>query len=286
MRRILTSTNTVIEGIDPSDEDAYVTTVNAALPNADRETYSLDGIGQKEYHIAVVPYTDPIQHGPRFAVYYTDPDHTEITDHDTCLAAEREYENLVVAGMENFGGEYDEDGVEIPAFEVTDVDPNLVAAHRAAEQAELDRRQAQADADHKALQRAVAVTGVVDTWDATHGGRGGITEASRRLGIDKATVSALVKKARTGAGIEPPLRRYGWELTRPLSPMAHAAGTVYAPDLEQASILAFAASGTELFDGPRDDAWSLAVDRAGKPAPLDGWIAYNEGETHYVTPSA
>ncbi|MFI6986012.1 MarR family transcriptional regulator [Embleya sp. NPDC050154] len=284
MHRILSSTTTTIDGIDPAHEDTYVAAVQAELPHATRETYSLDGIGQKEYHIAVVPYTDPIQDSPRFAVYYTDPAHTEISDHDTYLDAEREYENLVIAGIENYDTEVDEDGNEIPAYAETDVEPSVVAAHRAAEKAEAARREAQADAEAKAMQRAVAVAGLVDAYDAIER-RGGLTEAARRLGLEKATVSALVKKARTGTGAESPARRYNWELTAPMMGVAHSAGSVYAPDLEQASILAFAASGTEPFDGSRDDAWTLAVDRAGKAAPLGGWISYNEGETHYVTPT-
>lgn len=207
MYRVLSSTNTAITGIDPADEDTYVTAVRAALSAAARRTRSLDEtIQEEEEHYAVVEYTDPIDGTTRWAVYYEDDAHVEIADHDGnaagYLAAERAYEDYVVTGISNTPIETDDDGRVLPAYAETDVDPRVVAAHRAAEKAETDWRAAQAEADDKAGMRAAAVAALVDTI----GGRGAVTEAARRLRRSKPIVSDLVKKARDAGAGQPEYR--------------------------------------------------------------------------------
>lgn len=203
MFRVIRSTVQGLD-IDQDQAEAFEQAIDTALNagGAVRETYGLDDIGQKEYHIALLPYTDPDgEH--RWAVLNSGP--AEVDWQDTCDLAEAvaAYEDEVRDTTAGAMPEYDDEGDELPLWNVSDVkgiaardeqdgdDHSNTARLTDAEWAHAEFTSAE-DEYHKAAQRRqVAFARVIDGW-----GRGGQAVLARRVGLKEPTVKALADRGR------------------------------------------------------------------------------------------
>lgn len=117
LRNILSDVTSI--DVTPEHAEKIETLLEDALRSADRETYSLDEIGQKEYLSAVITYTDPATGDTRYGIYDADGATRELEDTEDEDEAHARYEELVRARAENL--DRDEDGAEI-GFDASDVD--------------------------------------------------------------------------------------------------------------------------------------------------------------------
>ncbi|MFB7763624.1 hypothetical protein [Streptomyces xiamenensis] len=88
--------------------------------NEVRETYSLDDIGQKEYHIALLPYTEP-SGAHRWAVLESGPTESDWADTDDLDEALATYERAVYDATRVSEPDIDEAGNELPVWAYSDV---------------------------------------------------------------------------------------------------------------------------------------------------------------------
>lgn len=203
MLRVINST---VQGIDIDDEqaEAYEDAINAALKARDqvRETFSLDEIGQKEYHIALLPYTDPAG-AHRWAILDSGPTETDWQDTDDLDEAIATYEEWVRAATAGAMPQYDEDGAEKPLWDESDVEGvpakeesdggshNDTARMIDAQWAHEEFNAAEQSYQQATQRRQVAFAKVIDSW-----GRGGQAILANRVELRDPTVKAIADKGR------------------------------------------------------------------------------------------
>lgn len=208
--RVISST---VQGLDiaAEAEDAFREAVDKG--RTVRETYSLDSIGQKEYRIALVGYTDPADGAGRWAVVYDNPSESDWADTADLDEAVAEYERQVRDEAVLLEPTYDDEGntVRPAGFDYSDVEDVdvvgggtygawrltalAVEARWAGEHLAAVQEEAARAVEAAAGARAVAVTRLVDTF-----GRGGQMYAKDALGISQPTVADLVKRGRALLG--------------------------------------------------------------------------------------
>lgn len=203
MVRVIHST---VQGLDIDDEQAddFFNAVDAALKARDqvRETFSLDEIGQKEYHIALLPYTDPAG-AHRWAILDNGPAETDWQDTDDLDEAIATYEEWVRAATSGAMPQYDEDGAEKPLWDESDVEGvsakeqydggsnNDTARMIDAQWAHEEFNAAEQSYQQATQRRQVAFAKVIDSW-----GRGGQAILANRVELRDPTVKAIADKGR------------------------------------------------------------------------------------------
>ncbi|MFF8618295.1 hypothetical protein [Streptomyces sp. NPDC015350] len=205
MLRVIRST---LQGLDiDEDLDAeFEEAVNRVLAahGEVRETYSLDGIGQKESQIALVPYTDP-DGKHRWAVLYGDPAEVDWQDTDDLDEAITLYEQLVRDTTSGATPDYDKEGDERPAWEYSDV--SGVSAHEQADGQDGTTQARMIDAQwaheeftaaeeeyKRATQlRQTRFARAVDAY-----GWGGQAALAARVDLKEPTVKSLAARGRAG----------------------------------------------------------------------------------------
>lgn len=203
MLRVIRSSIQGID-IDVDQEDDFEAAIDAALGRRDevRETFSLDEIGQKAYHLAVMPYTDPNgEH--RWIVFDSGPsecDFQDTNDLDEAIAAYEEWVRGATAGAMP---SYNRDGEEIPIWDETDVEgisakemydgasKNQAARLIAAEWAHEQFSQAEESYQQATQRRQIAFAKMIDSW-----GRGGQAVLAKRVDIKEPTVKVIADKGR------------------------------------------------------------------------------------------
>lgn len=190
--------------IGDDHEDAYSEAVAEVMSRGDqvRKTYSLDGIGQEEFSIAVLPCKDPAG-GRRWVLAHTDPGTVDWQDTDDLDEAIALYEETVRETTKGALPVCDEEGNELPQWDKTDVegvsarevtsgaDANAAArmidaqwAHE--EVTELERRSREA-----VRRRQLAFARAADAI-----GRGGQARLTARSGLREPTVARIVAAGR------------------------------------------------------------------------------------------
>ena len=203
MLRVINST---VQGVDIDDEqaEAYEDAVNAALKARDqvRETFSLDEIGQKDYHIALLPYTDPAG-AHRWAILDSGPSETDWQDTDDLDEAIATYEEWVRAATSGAMPQYDEDGAEKPLWDESDVEGvpaeeqcdggshNDTARMIHAQWAHEEFNAAEQSYQQATQRRQIAFAKVIDSW-----GRGGQAMLANRVDLKDPTVKTIADKGR------------------------------------------------------------------------------------------
>lgn len=190
--------------IDDDHEDAYAEAVAEALSRGDqvRETYSLDGIGQEESGIAVLPCKDPAG-GRRWVLAYTDPGTVDWQDTDDLDEAIALYEETVRETTEGALPVCDEEGNELPQWDKTDVEgvsarevtsgadgnaaARMIDAQWAHEAFTADEERYQ----QSARRRQIAFARMVDS-----SGRGGQARLAARTDLSEPTVKRIVETGR------------------------------------------------------------------------------------------
>ncbi|MFI8792647.1 hypothetical protein [Streptomyces sp. NPDC055105] len=203
MLRVIRSTVQGLD-IDPDLEDAFAEAIQTALDNRDqvRETFATDDAGQKDYHLALLPYTDPTG-AHRWAVLDSGPSEVDWQDTDDLEEAIAAYEEWVRGATDGAVPDHDDEGNEKPLWDESDVDGikaeetlngdsanqtarmlDAVWAHEAFPAAEEAYRQA-------TQRRQVAFARVIDSW-----GRGGQAMLGSRIKLSEPTVKAIADKGR------------------------------------------------------------------------------------------
>ena len=211
MLRVIRSTVQAID-IDTDLEDAFDQAIEAGITM--RETYSTDSIGQKEYRIQLLAYTDPTG-AHRWAVTYDNPSEADWQDTRDLTEAITLYEQTVRDEADGMGERYEEDpedpsgpGELKDPFDSTDV-PGVRGYEAGAEESGnnsalvLDAKwwneeytAAKDAADALEKPRRAAIAAAVDAH-----GRGGQTFVAKALGIGQPTVNDLARRGRAeGAG--------------------------------------------------------------------------------------
>jgi hypothetical protein len=204
MLRVIRSSIQGID-IDADQEDDFEAAIDAALGRRDevRETFSLDEIGQKEYHLAVMPYTDPNgEH--RWIIFDSGPSECDFQDTDDLDEAIAAYEEWVRGATAGAMPSYDEEGEELPIWDETDVDGisakemydgasrNHTARLIAAEWAHEQFSKAEESYQQATQRRQIAFAKMIDSW-----GRGGQAVLAKRVEIKEPTVKAIADKGRS-----------------------------------------------------------------------------------------
>jgi hypothetical protein len=203
MLRVIRST---IQGldIDPDQADDFETAIDAALDKRAevRETYSYDNAGQKDYRIALLPYTDPDgQH--RWAILDDGPAESDWQDTDDLDEAISLYEEWVRGATDGAMPSYDEDGEPKPLWDECDVE-GIAAETEYDGQAHNDTaRMIDAEWAHEAFvasetnhqqktqRRQIAFAKVIDSW-----GRGGQATLASKVDLKEPTVKSIADKGR------------------------------------------------------------------------------------------
>lgn len=203
MLRVIRSSIQGID-IDTDQEDAFEAAIDAALRRRDeiRETFSLDEIGQKSYHLAVMPYTDPNgEH--RWVIFDSGPAECDFQDTDDLDEAIATYEEWVRGATAGAMPSYDKDGEELPIWDETDVEgisaketydgsaKNDTARLIDAEWAHAEFAKAEKSYQQATQRRQVAFAKMIDSW-----GRGGQAVLAKRADIKEPTVKAIADKGR------------------------------------------------------------------------------------------
>lgn len=195
-----------VQGLDIDDDlaDEYEEAIDKALNARDqvRETYSLDAIGQKEYHFALLPYTDPTG-AFRWAILESAPATYECQDTDDVEEAIATYEEWVRAWTESAMPSYDDEGNEKPLWDESDVEGVAAETLYDGNSGNLNARMQDAEWAHEAItaveeayqqatqRRQVAFARLIDSW-----GRGGQTVLAKRVDLSEPTVKAIADKGR------------------------------------------------------------------------------------------
>lgn len=203
MLRVIRSS---VQGLDiaPDLADAYEEAVDKALSERAevRETCGLDELGQKEYRIALLPYTDPTG-ARRWAILDDGPSESDWQDTDDLEEAIAAYEEWVRAATEGAMPSYDDEGNEKPAWDESDVegvsaeteydgDSHNDTARMIDAQWAHDAFTAAEEAYQQATQRRqMAFAKVIDSW-----GRGGQAVLAKRVDLKEPTVKTIADKGR------------------------------------------------------------------------------------------
>ncbi|MGW2384332.1 hypothetical protein [Streptomyces sp. NPDC001658] len=204
--RMLRVIRSSVQGIDvdPEQADDFENAIDTALANRDqvRETYALDQLGQKDYHLALLPYTDPNgEH--RWAIVDSGPSEYDCQDTDALDEAIATYEEWVRAATDGAMPSYDDEGNEKPLWDESDVDGipaetvydggshNDNARMIDAEWAHEEFTAAEQAYQRATQRRQIAFARVIDFW-----GRGGQSVLAKRVGLKEPTVKTLADKGR------------------------------------------------------------------------------------------
>ncbi|MEZ3180750.1 hypothetical protein KYY02_19280 [Streptomyces pimonensis] len=203
MLRVIRSSIQGID-IDTDQADDFEAAINAALGRRDevRETFSLDEIGQKAYHLALMPYTDPNgEH--RWVIFDSGPSECDFQDTDDLDEAIAAYEEWVRGATAGAMPSYDKEGEELPIWDETDVEGisakeiydgaanNDTARLIDAEWAHEKFSKAEESYQQATQRRQIAFAKMIDSW-----GRGGQAILAKRVDIKEPTVKTIADKGR------------------------------------------------------------------------------------------
>lgn len=190
--------------IDADQAEAFEAAIDQAIARRDqvRETFSCDEIGQKEYHLVLLPYTEPNgEH--RWAVFDYGPTEYDCQDTDDLDEAIAAYEEWVRRATASASPSYDEDGEEIPLWDESDVEGvpakevydgaagNRNARLIDAEWAHEEFTKVEAIYQQATRRRQVAFAKMIDSW-----GRGGQAMLAGRISLKEPTVKTIADKGR------------------------------------------------------------------------------------------
>lgn len=201
MFRVIRSTLQAVD-IDENLEDAFEDAINAALAaRAEvRETYSTDGIGQKDCHIALLPYVDPTG-ARRWVVLHEDPAESDWQDTDDLDEGIAYYEKAVRETTACFVPDYDEEGEELPVWDETDVEGvparevgdggagNALAYQTAAQWAHEEFTAAEKAYRAATRRRDASFAEMAESW-----GRGGKAILASQVGLKEPTVKRIADR--------------------------------------------------------------------------------------------
>lgn len=203
MLRVIRSS---VQGVDINDEQAedFEAAIDAALANRDqvRETYALDEIGQKDYHLALVPYTDPNgEH--RWAILDNGPTEVDWQDTDDLDEAIAAYEEWVRGATAGAMPTYDDEGNEKPLWDESDVagipakDEYDGASHiESARMIDAQWAHEEFVAEEKAYQKATQRRQIAFAKLIDASGRGAQAVLAKSIDIKEPTVKAIADKGR------------------------------------------------------------------------------------------
>ncbi|MFF7795586.1 hypothetical protein [Streptomyces sp. NPDC007991] len=190
--------------IDADQADDFEAAIDAAITRRDqvRETFSCDEIGQKAYHLALLPYTDPNgEH--RWAIFDSGPTEYDCQDTDDLDEAITAYEEWVRGATAGAMPSYDEDGEELPLWDESDVEGisakevydgdagNDNARLIDAEWAHEEFTKAEESYQQATQRRQVAFAKMIDSR-----GRGGQAMLASRVNLKEPTVKTIADKGR------------------------------------------------------------------------------------------
>lgn len=203
MLRVIRSSIQSID-IDADQADDFQAALDVALGRRDevRETFSLDEIGQKAYHLALMPYTDP-NGERRWVVFDAGPSEVDFQDTDDLDEAIAAYEEWVRGASAGAMPSYNKDGEELPLWDESDVEGisakevsdgvanNDKARLIDAEWAHEEFAKVEEDYQRATQRRQIAFAKVIDSW-----GRGGQATLAGRVSLKEPTVKAIADKGR------------------------------------------------------------------------------------------
>ena len=190
--------------IDSDLADDYEAAVDKALNERAevRETCGLDELGQKEYRIALLPYTDPTG-ARRWAILDDGPSESDWQDTDDLEEAITAYEEWVRAATEGAMPSYDDEGNEKPLWDESDVAGISAENEYDGDSHNDTARMIDAQWSHDAFtqaeqvyqqatqRRQIAFAKVIDSW-----GRGGQSVLASRVDLKEPTVKVIADKGR------------------------------------------------------------------------------------------